>query len=293
MSEFKSAFISLVGLPNVGKSSLFNVLMNEKLAIVTSKAQTTRMRCKGLINEENFQLVLSDTPGLVKSAYPLHERMNNYVAEAIQDSDICLLVFDGEAWEINLPELYAQMIENAAAKKILLINKADKIETEKREEIIDNIKEHFQGVDVLFTSAKSREGISSLKDLMIEYAPIHPPYFSQDNVSDQSTRFFISEFIREGIFLNYRKEIPYASHVEVQSFKESNKITHIEAIIYVERDSQKTIVVGKGGKEIKKVGIYAREQTENFLGRKVFLELRVKVAKDWRKEHSKLERLGY
>jgi GTPase len=289
--EFKAGFVSIVGKPNVGKSSLMNKLVGENVSIITAKAQTTRHRIMGILNGANYQIVYSDTPGILEPKYALHETMMNYVKVSLEDADLILLVVQiDDKFEAELFSKFARM----KAPLMLLLNKID---LAKGSQIKDKIEYWTQSlpniVEVVPVSAKTGENVDSILARVIARLPVHPPFFPQDEFTDRTERFFASEIIREKIFMNYSEEIPYSSEVTIQSFKDEKDILKISAMIYVERDSQKGILIGKGGSSLKKVGMEARLDMESFFGKKVFLETRVKVADNWRKERHKLRQFGY
>lgn len=287
---FKSGFVSIVGKPNVGKSSLMNKLVGENVSIITSKAQTTRHRIMGILNGDNYQIVYSDTPGILEPKYSLHEAMMNYVKVSLEDADLILLVVDVN----DKFEPLFERFKNVKAPLLLLLNKIDLAKGSQVTDKITYWKQMLPNLsDVLPVSAKSGENVDSILKYVTERLPEHPAYFPQDEFTDRTERFFASEIIREKIFLNYAEEIPYSCEVSVTSFKDEPDIIRISAMIYVERDSQKGIVIGKGGSSLKKVGTEARQDMEAFFGKKVFLETRVKVADNWRKEKHKLRQFGY
>jgi GTPase len=288
---FKAGFISIVGKPNVGKSSLMNKLMGENLSIITAKAQTTRHRIMGILNGVDYQIVYSDTPGILEPKYSLHEAMMNYVKVSLEDADIILLVVElNDKYEPQLFERFSR----TQTPVFLIINKTD---LAKGSQVVDKIQYWKEALptltEILPVSAKTGENVSRILDLIIEKLPEHPPFFPQDEFTDRSERFFASEIIREKIFLTYEEEIPYSCEVVINSFKDEQDIIRISAEIYVERDSQKGIVIGKGGSSLKKVGTQARKDMETFFGKKIFLETHVKVADNWRKERHKLRQFGY
>lgn len=289
--SFKSGFVSIVGKPNVGKSSLINKLMKENLSIITPKAQTTRHRIMGILNGEDYQIVYSDTPGLLEPKYPLHEAMMTYVKVSLDDADLILLVVSIE--DKYEPELFARF--NIMSTPVLLV--INKIDLAKGSQVHDKVlywKESLPGVkEVVTVSARTGQQVDLLLPKILELMPVHPPYFPQDEYTDRSERFFASEIIREKIFLNYEQEIPYSTEVSITSFKEDEEIIRISATIYVERDSQKGIIIGKGASSIKKVGVEARKDMEVFFGKKIFIETHVKVADNWRKQSFKLKQFGY
>jgi GTPase len=290
-SSFKSGFVSIVGKPNVGKSSLINKLMNENLSIITAKAQTTRHRIMGILNGENYQIVYSDTPGILEPKYSLHEAMMTYVKVSLEDADLILLVVALE--DKYEPELFNRFLK-IKTPILLVINKIDLAKGSQVEDKVTYWKESITNIkEVLTVSAKTGQQVDLLLPKILEAMPVHPPYFPQDEFTDRSERFFASEIVREKIFLNYEQEVPYSTEVAITSFKEESDIIRISATIYVERDSQKGIIIGKGASSIKKVGVEARKDMETFFGKKIFLETHVKVADNWRKQSLKLKQFGY
>lgn len=290
-TPFKSGFVSIVGKPNVGKSTLMNRLVGEQLSIATPKAQTTRHRIMGILNGENYQIVYSDTPGMLEPKYALHEAMMSFVKVSLDDADLILLVIElGQKFEEELFDRFKRI------KKpfILIVNKIDKATQGQVEESIAHWKEHLPNLSTIIpVSATKGKGTSELFQHIIEAIPEHPPYFPQDELSDKTERFFAAEIIREKIFMNYEQEIPYSTEVVINSFKEEADIIRMSADIYVERDSQKGILIGKGASAIKKLGTDARMALEAFFLKKVFLETHVRVADNWRKERFKLKQFGY
>ncbi|MEO9871546.1 GTPase Era [Ekhidna sp.] len=289
--EFKSGFVNIIGRPNVGKSTLLNALMNEKIAITSSKAQTTRHRMFGILNDENHQIVFSDTPGAIDPAYKLQEKMMGYVRMALDDADVILFMVALED-KNEYPEL-VDMALRAGAPVIFLINKTDQNKGSQTFDKTTYWKELYPELEVITISALEEQGTDVLLDRILELLPNHPAYFPKDEMTDKSERFICAEIIREKIFMNYQQEIPYSSEVVVTSFKEEEKIIHIDAEIYVERDSQKGIIIGKKAESIKKVGMQARKDMEAFFGKKIHLQTFVKVEKDWRKDDRKLSKFGY
>jgi GTPase len=291
ISTFKAGFVSIVGKPNVGKSSLINKLIGENLSIVTAKAQTTRHRIMGILNSDQFQIVYSDTPGILEPKYSLHEAMMNYVKVSLEDADMILLVVSLE--DKYEPELFDRF-QKIQTPILLVLNKIDLAKGSQIKDKADYWKQSLPTIkEVVAVSAKTGQNVETLLPKLLESIPVHPPFFPQDEFTDRTERFFASEIIREKIFLNYDQEIPYSTEVSISAFKDEPNIVRISAIIYVERDSQKGIVIGKGGSLLKKVGTEARKDMEAFLGKKVFLETHVKVAKNWRKEKLKLRNFGY
>ncbi|MFK7951431.1 MAG: GTPase Era [Ekhidna sp.] len=289
--DFKAGFVNIIGRPNVGKSTLLNALMGEKLAITSTKAQTTRHRMFGIINELKHQIVFSDTPGAIDPAYKLQEKMMGYVHTALDDADIILFMVALED-KNEYPEL-VEMALNAEAPVIFLINKADQNKGSQTFDKAAYWKELYPELEIMSISALEKNGTEMLMQRILELMPHHPPFFPQDEITDKSERFICAEIIREKIFFIYKQEIPYSSEVVVTSFKEEEEIIHIEAEIFVERESQKGILIGKKAESIKKVGTQARRDMQKFFGKQVNLKTFVKVEKDWRKDDKKLTRFGY
>ncbi|HEX8061545.1 MAG TPA: GTPase Era [Cyclobacteriaceae bacterium] len=286
----KSGFVSIVGKPNVGKSSLMNKLVGENLSIITAKAQTTRHRIMGILNGADFQVVYSDTPGILEPKYDLHEAMMNYVQVSLEDADVILLVVErGEKFDAAIMERF----KHIKTPIILVINKADLGKGSQVEDKAAYWKEHFNATEIISVSAKTGENVSTILDSVKKHLPEHPGYYPKDTLTDRYERFFAAEIIREKIFLNYEQEIPYSCEVGIESFKDEEKMIRISAIIFVERDSQKGIVIGKAGSSLKKVGTEARKDLESFFNKKVFLETHVKVAENWRKHKQRLKQFGY
>jgi len=290
-TTFKSGFVSIVGKPNVGKSSLMNKLMGENLSIISAKAQTTRHRIMGILNGADFQVVYSDTPGILEPKYSLHEAMMSFVKVSLEDADAILLVVALEdAYE---PELFDRF-KRFQTPIVLVINKIDQA---KGSQVVDKVsywKEQLPDVKKILTvSAQTGANVDQVFPAVLEFIPVHPPFFPEDEYTDRTERFFASEIIREKIFLNYDQEIPYSTEVSITSFKDEADIIRITATIYVERDSQKGIIIGKAGASLKKVGTEARKDMEKFFNKKIFLETHVKVAENWRKEKFKLKQFGY
>ncbi len=294
MSEIahKAGFVNIIGKPNVGKSTLMNALTGEQLSIITSKAQTTRHRIMGILSGEDFQIIYSDTPGILKPIYELHKVMMGYVESALEDADIILFVVEvGEKYDEEMPLL--QRLAHTQTPLFVVLNKIDKSQ---QEEVVAKMaywQEKLNPKEVIPVSALEKFNTERVLDLILQNLPEHPAYFEKDEMTDRTERFFASEIIREKIFLNYSQEIPYASDVVIILFQESGTLIRIAAEILVERDSQKGILIGKGGKMLKKVGTDARKDMEAFFGKKVFLEQFVKVEPNWRNQKLKLERLGY
>lgn len=288
----KSGFVNIVGSPNVGKSTLMNRLIGEKLSIVTSKAQTTRHRILGIVNDEDHQIVFSDTPGVVNSAYKLHDNMMEYVNTSIKDADVLIFVTEPKESEMNHRETL-EKIKNVKVPVLCLINKMDLSDQEGVRERINYWQEQLPNAKIFPISALHGFGIDGVWEEIKAHIPESPPYFDKEEISDRPMRFFISEIIREKIFIHCQKEIPYACQVEIEEYKEEPDITRIRALIIVERNSQKGIVIGKGGEMLKRIGKEARKEMERFIDRKVFLETYVKVDKDWRSSDQKLRKYGY
>ena len=288
----KAGFVNIVGSPNVGKSTLMNRLLGEKLSIVTSKAQTTRHRILGIVNDENYQIVFSDTPGVVNSAYKMHDAMMGYVNTALQDADILIFITDIFENDMNHKETLLK-IQKLNIPVICLINKIDLGDQEKVMERITYWQERLPDAYVFLMSALHGFNIDLLWDKILQLLPESPAYFDKDSISDRPMRFFVSEIIREKIFIHCQKEVPYSCHIEVEEYIEEPNIIKMRALIIVERDSQKGIIIGKGGIMLKRIGREARIEIEKFVGQKVFLETYVKVDKDWRSTDNKLKRYGY
>jgi GTPase len=290
-STFKAGFVSIVGKPNVGKSSLMNKLVGENVSIISAKAQTTRHRIMGMLNGENYQVVYSDTPGILEPKYSLHDAMMHYVKVSLEDADLILLVVALE--DKFEPELFSRF-QHANSPILLVINKIDLAKGSQVEDKASHWRESIPAISgVIGVSAKTGTNVEMLLPKILEYIPVHPPYFPEDEYTDRTERFFAGEIIREKIFMNYEQEVPYSCEVRVESFKEEDQIIRISAVIYVERDSQKGIIIGKAGASLKKVGTEARQDMERFFGKKIFLETHVKVATNWRKEKHKLRQFGY
>ncbi len=288
----KSGFISIVGNPNVGKSTLMNLLVGERLSIITPKSQTTRHKILGIVNEEDYQLVFSDTPGVLDPGYKLQESMLRFSKSALSDADVILFITDTiEKPGKNID--FIDSVKNSEVAVFLLINKIDLSNQEKLEELISLWSNLLPNAEIFPISALHKFNIDTLFKKILEVVPESPPYFDKDALTDKPLRFFVSEIIREKILLYYQQEIPYSTEVEIESFKEKDKHTEIEAIIHVARDSQKGILIGHQGKALKKLGTQARKDIEKFLDKKVFLKLFVKVSKNWRDEDQLLKQFGY
>ncbi|MDO5772138.1 MAG: GTPase Era [Bacteroidales bacterium] len=290
----KAGFVNIVGNPNVGKSTLMNELVGERLSIITAKAQTTRHRIMGIVNTDDYQIVFSDTPGVLSPKYKLQESMLEFSQEALVDADILLYVTD----VVEDPTKNRAFLDRVAANRnfpvLLVINKIDLLKgNDDLERIIDRWKEILPQAEVFPTSALAKFNVSSIMKRIVELLPDSPPFFGKDALTDKPARFFVTEIIREKILLDYDKEVPYATEVLVEKFHETENSIHIMAVIFVERDSQKGIIIGRGGAKLKQVGIEARKDIEQFFGKKVMLELFVKVEKDWRNRDNKLRAFGY
>ncbi len=289
----RAGFVNIVGNPNVGKSTLSNRLVGERLSIITSKAQTTRHRIMGIVNGDDYQIVFSDTPGVLKPKFRLQESMLEYSTGALVDADVLLYVTD----VIESPTKNQDFLNRVAAAKIpvlLVINKIDLLKgNDELVRIIEQWKQLLPAAEVFPTSATLNFNVDNLMARIVELLPVCPPYFGKDALTDRSSRFFVTEIVREKILLTYDKEVPYATQVIVEKFDESDKAIHIMAVIYVERESQKGIIIGHEGRKLKHVGILARKDIEQFFEKKVFLELYVKVEDDWRNREQLLRQFGY
>ncbi len=288
----KSGFVNIVGKPNVGKSTLLNALMGQDLSVVTPKAQTTRHRIKAIMNEDDFQIVFSDTPGIMKPAYKLHERMLDAVEETFTDSDLVLYVT--ELGDKNIDEELKVKLTVLPVPVYVLINKVDKGDQAMVEEAVAHWREVLNPQVILPVSAMHNFNLDVLLKKILEVLPEGPPYFEKDDeISDRNTRFFVAEMIRGSILQLYQKEIPYSVEVVVEEYKESEEIDRIKATIFCARESQKAILLGRQGKAIKKLGIESRMKIEDFVGKKIYLDLTIKVADDWRDNDKMLKRFGY
>lgn len=289
----KSGFVNIVGNPNVGKSTLMNSLVGERISIITSKAQTTRHRIMGIVNTDDMQIVYSDTPGVLKPNYKLQESMLGFSQSALIDADILLYVTD----TVETPDKNADFLQRVAQGNtpvIVIINKIDLLKGQAElEALVDKWRELLPQAEIIPISAMLRFNIDNLLKRIQELLPPSPPFFDKDALTDKPARFFVNEIIREKILLTYDKEIPYACEVVVELFKENDKRIDISAVIYVERDSQKGIIIGKGGSALKRVGSLARKDIEAFFDKQVYLQLYVKVEKDWRNRENKLRSFGY
>jgi len=290
-SDHQAGFVNIVGQPNVGKSTLINALVGERLSIITSKAQTTRHRILGIHNSDDFQIIYSDTPGILTPAYALHKSMIREVHTALIDADILLWMVDIRNQEVD-PD-FLKRLQQAEVPLFLLLNKIDLVQKEKLPALIVAWEEKIKATQIIPIAAAHKTNVMLVFKLILDYLPKHPAYYPKDTLTDKPVRFFAAEIIREKILSFYRQEIPYSTEVVITEFKEEPTIIRLRAEIYVERTSQKYILIGKGGSSLKKVGIAAREDMERFFNKKVFLEQFVKVAPDWRKKPAFLNRFGY
>lgn len=288
----KSGFVNILGFPNVGKSTIMNAMVGEKLSIITSKAQTTRHRIMGIVNGDDFQIVYSDTPGILKPKYKLQESMMNFVDLALTDADIILYVTDVKDG-VSDDTGYTQKMRDTGIPVVVAVNKIDLSNQDELEQVCSGWREMFPGSPVIPVSGLEKFNLDTLLNAIISLLPAGEPYFPKDQLTDKYERFFASEIIREKILLNYQKEIPYCSEVEIESFAEEAELIRIRALIHVTRESQKGIIIGHKGEKLKKTGREARIDMEDFFGKKVFLELYVKVTKDWREKPRELKRFGY
>lgn len=288
----RAGFVNIVGSPNVGKSTLMNQMVGEKLSIVTSKAQTTRHRIHGIVNGDDYQVVYSDTPGVVNAAYKLHEAMMSYVESSFKDADILLFITDIYESEMNHVATL-ERVKKLNIPIICLVNKVDLGSQQQVEARIQYWKEKLPNAEVIAVSALHGFGKDWVWQRILELLPENPPYFDKEDMSDRPMRFFVAEMVREKIFLRCEKEVPYSCQVEVEEYIVEENLIRIRAIIIVERDSQKGIIIGKGGSMLKLIGREARKDIEAFVGKKVFLETFVKVDKDWRASEHKLKKYGY
>ena len=287
-----AGFVNIIGNPNVGKSTIMNALVGEKISIITQKMQTTRHRIKGIVSGDDFQIVYSDTPGILKPNYKLQETMMKFVDSALIDADVILFVTDVIETPGKNPE-YIEKVRKSNVPVIVLINKIDLSNQDAVMKLYKHWNEVFPGATVYLISAQEKFNIEPIFDRILELLPEAPPYFGKDELTDRNERFFLQEIIREKILLHYQKEIPYSVEVEVEEFKETEKIINVRCLIHVERDSQKGIIIGHKGEMIKRVGTEARKDAEEFFNKKIFMELFVKVAKDWREKDKQLKNFGY
>ncbi len=291
-TKHKAGFVNIIGNPNVGKSTFLNAVVGEELAITTPKAQTTRHRILGIVNGDDYQVIFSDTPGIIKPAYEMQEAMMDFVKESFEDADVLLYMV--EAGEKDLKnEQFFNKISQAKVPVLLLINKVDQTDQEKLNEMINYWQEKVPNAEIFPISALHGFGINQVFGRILELLPESPPYFDKDQLTDKSERFIVNEKIREKILKHYKKEIPYSVEVDTEEFHDDGDKIRIRSIIYVERDSQKGIIIGHKGAGLKRIGTEARKDLEKFFGKKIYLELYVKVNKDWRKKADQLRRFGY
>ena len=290
--EHKAGFVNIIGNPNVGKSTLMNALVGERLSIITPKAQTTRHRIFGILNEPEYQIVFSDTPGVIQPAYKMQEHMMKFVSDAFDDADVFLYLVEPGDRALKDQGFFEKLL-GTKVPVLLIINKIDTTDQEKLEQEVEYWGEALPNAEIIPISALKEANTSYLLDRLIELIPVSPPYFEKDALTDKTERFFVSEIIREQILLNYKKEIPYSVEIDVEDFKETEDIIRMRAVIYVARDSQKGIIIGHRGTMLKRVGIGARKQLEKFFAKKVHLETFVKVKKNWRDSDLHLKRFGY
>ncbi|WP_350287899.1 GTPase Era [uncultured Croceitalea sp.] len=292
MKKHRAGFVNIIGNPNVGKSTLMNAFVGEKLSIITSKAQTTRHRILGIVNGDDFQVILSDTPGIIKPAYEMQNAMMDFVKSAFEDADI--LIYMVEIGEKALKdEVFFKKIENSKIPVLLLLNKIDTSEQEMLEAQIQHWQQQLPKAEIHPVSALENFNVKEVFERIIELLPEAPPYYPKDQLTDKPERFFVNETIREKILLNYKKEIPYAVEVETEEFHEDEEIIRIRSVIMVERDTQKGIIIGHKGSALKRVGVAARKDLEKFFAKQVHIELYVKVNKNWRSDSRQLKRFGY
>lgn len=290
--QHKSGFVNIIGCPNVGKSTLMNALVGERLSIITSKAQTTRHRIMGIVSGEDYQIVFSDTPGIIKPLYKLQEKMMQFVITALSDADLFLYITDVFE-DIQLEDSYLAKLQKTKTPILLLINKIDIATQEQLEASLVKWRERLPNAEIMAISALEKFNIDRIMGRIIELLPTGDAYYDKEEFTDKPERFFVSEIVREKILLNYKKEIPYSVEVVVNSFKEDEKIIRMQVDILVERDSQKGIIIGDKGSALKRVGTAARKEMELFFKKQVFLELFVKVDKDWRNNENRLKNFGY
>ncbi len=287
----RAGFVSIIGKPNVGKSTLMNSLIGERLSIITAKAQTTRHRILGILNGEEFQIVYSDTPGIIKPRYQLQQAMMDFVHQSLEDADIILLVVDiAERFESNT---IMEKLKNTDTPIILIVNKIDQSNEQTVKKQIDIYRKNIDTKAIIPVSALHRFNIEQMLQVLLHHLPEHPAFFPKDELTDKPQRFFAAEIIREKILLNLKKEVPYACEVVVSSFKETKNIIHISVNIMVERESQKGIIIGKQGSMLKRIGMQARKEMELFFAKQIFLEQYVRIAADWRKRKSEVKKFGY
>lgn len=288
----KAGFVNIIGNPNVGKSTLMNAFVGERLSIITSKAQTTRHRILGIVNGDDFQVILSDTPGIIKPAYEMQKSMMDFVKSAFEDADVLIYMVEIGEKELKDEDFFKKII-HAKIPVLLLLNKIDKSNQEQLEEQIDLWKEKVPNAEIYPISALENFNVKEVFARILELLPESPAYYPKDALTDKPERFFVNETIREKILLNYDKEIPYAVEIETEEFLEDEKIIRIRSVIMVERDTQKGIIIGHKGEALKRVGMQARQDLEKFFGKQIHIEMFVKVNKDWRSNQFQLRRFGY
>jgi len=287
----KSGYVALVGKPNAGKSTLMNAILGQKLSIVTHKAQTTRHQVKGIRSEDNAQIIFLDTPGVIKPKYHLQKAMMQFVERARIDADLILLIVGLD--DHNLPKHLFQLLEDIYKPVILVLNKSDLVQNKDVKDIMDHIESQFEFAEYIAVSATKKYQLNELISRVIDLLPPGPPFYPKDQLSDNPVRFFVSELIREEIFLLYHQEIPYSTTVEIIEYQEQDEIDHIFAEIIVNAESQKGILIGKGGKAIKRLGSRARKKVESFINKKIYLDLHVKVRPKWRDDENMVRSFGY
>ena len=292
MTRHKSGFVNIVGNPNVGKSTLMNVLVGERISIITSKAQTTRHRIMGIVNTDDMQIVYSDTPGVLRPNYKLQESMLTFSESALGDADVLIYMTD-VVEKIDKNNFFIEKVRKVTSPLLLVINKIDLTNQKELEKLVTDWQNIFPQAEIIPISATNKFNIDYLRKRIEEHIPDSPPYFEKDALTDRPARFFVTEIIRGKILLYYQKEIPYSVEAVVEQFTEKEELIHIKALIIVERESQKGIIIGNDGKALKKVGVMARKDLERFFNKKIFLELFVKVEKDWRNRDAILRSFGY
>tara|TARA_S200000501_G_scaffold376372_2_gene431150 strand:+ start:348 stop:1226 length:879 start_codon:yes stop_codon:yes gene_type:complete len=288
----KSGFVTIIGNPNVGKSTFLNNIIGENISIISDKAQTTRHRLLGILNADDFQIIFTDTPGIIKTKYELQSAMMSFVKKSLEDSDVIIYIVSNDKKDI-LNEVIHDLIKKTKLKLFLLLNKVDLMTQEEVRNDLDFWQKKYNPYKILPISALNNYNLDNLLMALKEVLPKSPPYFPKDSLTDRTVRFIVSEIIREKIFKRYEQEIPYSSEVVVEEYKEKENIVHISCIIYIERESQKGIIIGKNGSALKSLGISSRKSIQNFIGKKVFLAFNVKVLKDWRRKKQQLKKLGY
>ena len=290
--EHKAGYVNIIGNPNVGKSTLMNALIGQKLSIITNKAQTTRHRILGILNEKEYQIVFSDTPGVIEPAYKLQENMMNFVHSAFQDADVLIYMIEVGEKELKDQKLF-ERLKKTNVPVLMLLNKIDLAEQDFVAQEMERWSSELPNAKLLPISVLNNFNIDKIKDKLVELLPVSPPYYDKDAITDKSERFFIEEIIREKILKHYKKEIPYSVQIEVEEFFEEEEIIRIRAIIYVMRESQKGIIIGHKGMGLKRIGSEARRDIEKMLDKKVFLATPVKVKKNWRNDNNQLKKFGY